>query len=76
MRGVIFSSLLLGLLLGLIILGGGVLVWLAPVPAEQLPPAQNDLRDLADTVIKGSFGAIIGFVVSLLHRQSNGFRLN
>lgn len=50
----------------LILLGGGVLVWLAPVPAEQLTPAQTNLIYLGDTMVKGAIGAILGFAGSRL----------
>ena len=50
----------------LILLGGGVLVWLAPVPAEQLTPAQTNLIYLGDTMVKGAIGAIFGFAGSRL----------
>ena len=56
----------------LIILGGGVLVWLSPIPAEQMTPAQNDLRELADTVVKGGLGALAGFFGSRPYRPGNG----
>ena len=72
MQGTFYTISLLIILFSLIVLAGGVLVWLAPVPAEQTTPAQDNLRELADTVIKGSFGAIIGFNGSLLYRQRNG----
>ena len=48
-------------LFALILLGGGVLVWLAPVPADELTPAQTNLIYLGDTMVKGAIGAILGF---------------
>lgn len=57
--GVLFALLTL-------VLGGGVLVWLAPVPAEELTPAQNNLIYLGDTMVKGAMGAVLGFAVSRL----------
>ena len=56
----------LGALFALLVLGGGVLVWLAPVPAEELTPAQNNLIYLGDTMVKGAMGAVLGFAVSRL----------
>ena len=55
-----------GLLLSLILVGGGVLVWMAPVPAEDMTPARELLLNLADWMIKASVGAILGFAGSRL----------
>ena len=55
-----------GLLLALILVGGGVLVWMAPVPAEDMTPARELLLNLADWMIKASAGAILGFAGSRL----------
>ncbi len=38
----------LGLLFALILVGGGVLVWMAPVPAEDMTPAREILLNIAD----------------------------
>ena len=56
----------IGLLLALILVGGGVLVWMAPVPAEDMTPAKDTLHNIADWMIKASVGAILGFVGSRL----------
>ena len=56
----------LGLLLALILVGGGVLVWMAPVPAEDMTPAREILLNIADWMIKASVGAILGFAGSRL----------
>ena len=53
-------------LVGLILLGGGVLVWMAPVPAEDMTPAREILLNIADWMIKASAGAILGFAGSRL----------
>ena len=58
----------------LIIAGGGVLVWLSPVPAEQLTPAQTNLIYLGDTMVKGAIGAIFGFAGSRLASRGKGRR--
>ena len=50
------------ILAGLIILGGGVLVWLSPVPADLLTPAQKNLLEIADWMVKASIGAILGLI--------------
>lgn len=61
-------------LFGLIVLGGGVLVWMAPVPAEDMTPAREILLNIADWMIKASAGAILGFTGSRLavRRISHG----
>ena len=56
----------IGLLLALILVGGGVLVWMAPVPAEDITPARDNLINIADWMIKASVGAILGFAGSRL----------
>ena len=56
----------IGLLLALILVGGGVLVWMAPVPAEDMTPARDILLNIADWMIKASVGAILGFAGSRL----------
>lgn len=61
-------------LFGMILLGGGVLVWLSPVPAEQLTPAQTNLIYLGDTMVKGAIGAIFGFAGSRLASRGKGRR--
>ena len=53
-------------LFGLVVLGGGVLVWMAPVPAEDMTPARDILLNIADWMIKASVGAILGFAGSRL----------
>ena len=40
----------IGLLLALILVGGGVLVWLAPVPAADMTPAREILPNVADWI--------------------------
>ena len=66
MSEVWLEVLTIGCLFALIFLGGGVLVRLAPVPAEELTPAQNNLIYLGDTMVKGAMGAMLGFTVSRL----------
>lgn len=61
-------------LFALILLGGGVLVWPAPVPADQLTPAQTNLIFLGDTMVKGAIGAILGFAGARLAMRGSGRR--
>ena len=56
------------------ILLGGVLVWLAPVPADELTPAQTNLIFLGDTMVKGAIGAVLGFAGARLAMHGGGRR--
>ena len=64
------ALLVIGVLFTLIIMSGGVLVWLSPVVEELLTPAQNTLIITADWMIKACAGAIVGFAGGL--RLANG----
>ena len=66
MTGTLATAGVLIVLFGLVILGGGVLVWMAPVPAEDMTPAREILLNIADWMIKASVGAILGFAGSRL----------
>ena len=72
MNSFLTTASLVAALFFLIMLGGGVLVWLASVPADQLTPAQDRLIDLSDTLVKGAAGAFLGFVVTRLAIKNNG----
>ena len=74
MNGVLATAGVLIVLFGLVVLGGGVLVWMAPVPAEDMTPAREILINIADWMIKASVGAILGFAGSRLavRRSSAG----
>ena len=74
MDGTFGTILAFGALIFLILSGGGVLVWLAPVPADQLTPAQTNLIFLGDTMVKGAIGAILGFAGARLAMGGNGRR--
>ena len=64
------AILVIGVLFTLIIMSGGVLVWLASVSDELLTPAQETLLNTADWMIKACAGAIVGFAGGL--RLANG----
>ena len=66
MTGALATAGVLIVLFGLVVLGGGVLVWMAPVPAEDMTPAREILLNVADWMIKASVGAILGFAGSRL----------
>ena len=74
MNGVLATAGVLIVLFGLVVLGGGVLVWMAPVPAEDMTPAKEILINIADWMIKASVGALLGFAGSRLaiRRSSAG----
>ena len=74
MRG--FKSTLAGLgaLLFVFSVGIGILVWLAPVPADELTPAQTNLIYLGDTMVKGAIGAILGFAGARLAMRGSSRR--
>ena len=71
MRGNAYAFSLLGAAFALIVLGGGTLAWLAMAPAEQITPAQDTLRKLADTVTKVGLGVLAGFFGARPFQQSN-----
>lgn len=66
MTGALATAGVLIVLFGLVFLGGGVLVWLAPVPVEDMTPARELLLNIADWMIKASVGAILGYAGSRL----------
>ena len=66
MTGALATAGVLIVLFGLVLLGGGVLVWMAPVPVEEMTPARELLLNIADWMIKASVGAILGFAGSRL----------
>lgn len=72
MRGNAYAISLLIVAFALIVLGGGALAWLAMAPAEQITPAQDTLRKLADTVAKVGLGVLIGFFAARPFQSGNG----
>lgn len=50
----------IGLLLALILVGGGVLVWMAPVPAEDMTSAREILPNIVDWDDQGFGGSDSG----------------
>ena len=66
MTGALATAGVLIVLFGLVVLGGGVLVWMAPVPAEEMTPARELLLNIADWMIKASVGALLGYAGSRL----------
>ena len=48
-------------LFGLVIIGIGIMIGLADVPADSFTPAQDSLLNIADWMVKACVGAILGF---------------
>ncbi len=48
-------------LFALVVIGIGIMAWLADVPADSFNPAQRSLLTVADWMVKASIGAILGF---------------
>ena len=72
MQGNFYAIALLVVAFALIVMGGSALVWLAPVPAEEITPAQDNLIELADTVVKVGLGVLAGFFGARPFRRGNG----
>ena len=66
MKDIANTAIVVVFLIALLGAGGGVLVWLAPVPTAELTAAQSTLIELADTGVKGALGAISGFITARL----------
>ena len=60
MSGGIHPLSLLISLFGLVVIGVGILAFLAPVPADGMTPAQESLLVIGDGMVKVSVGAILG----------------
>lgn len=72
MQGNFYAIALLVVAFALIVMGGGALVWLAPVTAEEMTPSQSRLIELADTVVKVGLGVLAGFFGARPFRRGNG----
>ena len=53
-------------------LGTGILVWLVPVTAEEMTPAQTTLHGAADWMLKASIGAMLGLGGARIARDARG----
>ena len=60
MSGGIHPLSLLISLFGLVVIGVGILAFLAPVPADGMTPAQESLLVIGDGMVKVCLGAILG----------------
>ena len=61
MTSIAISISVLVILFALVLMSGGILVWVASVSDEQLTPAQSTLVEVADWTVKTVVGAIVGF---------------
>ena len=59
------------ILFALMGLGLGILIWLAPITDAEVTAGQQNLRNIADGMVKASVGAILGFAGARLS-GSNG----
>ena len=48
-------------LFSLVILGVGIMAWLADIPADAYTPAQDRLLAVADWMVKACIGALLGY---------------
>ena len=56
------NYVIVGVLLGLILLCACGLIWQAWVAPPSLSPAQRELLDVLDWLLKGAVGALMGFL--------------
>ena len=52
---------ILGILFGVAIAGVSILIWLTPVSAADMTPAQDRLLNIGDWMLKTAIGLILGF---------------
>ena len=55
------SKAILGILIGVAIAGLSILIWLTPVSALDMTPAQDRLLNIGDWMIKTAIGLVLGF---------------
>ena len=49
------------MLLAVAVIGLGILIWMSPVQAGDITPAQDKLMNIADWMVKAAIGAILGY---------------
>lgn len=54
--------------------GIGLLIWIAPVPEDQLTPALESLIVISDGLVKASAGAFVGFASGVGLASRSGHR--
>ena len=66
MKDIANTAIPVVVLIGVLAAGIGIQAWLAPVPAVELTPAQANLVEGGDTMMKGALGAIFGYATARL----------
>ncbi|MCE2502397.1 MAG: hypothetical protein J4G13_16320 [Dehalococcoidia bacterium] len=61
-----------GVLFGLILLGASGFVWQAWVASPDLSPAQREILDALDWLLKGAVGALMGFLACWARHPHSG----
>ena len=72
MKGKVIPFTIMGMLFALALLGGSVMVWQAGVASPEPTPAQRQLVELADWVVKAAVGALLGFAGGVGLSRRNG----
>ena len=72
MSNYIIPAMTVGALLALVLLGSVGMAWQAWVSGPELTPAQAQLIALADWMVKGAVGALLGFAGGLGLARRNG----
>ena len=65
-------TLIIVVLVSLLLTGGSMMVWLARATTDTLTPAQVRLLDASEWMLRGSFTALLGFLVGLSMNTRNG----
>ena len=63
----------IGILAALMSVGISLLFLLSPLPDQILTPAQRDLIELADTIVKGLLGVFLGYVGGRVPKGSGSY---
>ena len=58
------------MMLAVAVVGLGILVWMSPVQASDITPAQDRLMNIADWMVKAAIGAILGYSGARLAARS------
>ncbi len=72
MKGNVIPLTIIGMLFALVLLGSVGIAWQAWVSGPELTPAQRQLIELADWIVKGAVGALLGFAGGIGLTRRNG----
>ena len=64
--------MLLVMLFALALMSGGVMVWMSATVGPEPTPMQQQLSNAADSTLKGTVGALVGFIGGLSAAWRNG----